>query len=167
LKAKINKVLHCLSSSIIVAMLVLVILLSGLYFASIRFDTYRVDFAKFVSGIVQHPVQVAAITIGSHGLEPVLRLHDIVIFNDDKTQELLKAEELQVGIDLIGSLVKWQLKPDLLLIRGSKLEVEQDQTGKIILSVFPPSRLSNPQQKKIKLYLIRCRRGCLCKAEST
>ncbi len=117
--------------------------MSGLYFASTRFAKYRPNFEQFVSEIVQHPVEVREITIGSHGLEPVLRLHHVVIFNANKTKALLKAEELQVGIDLIGSLLKWQFKPDLLVISGSELEILQDEFGKInVVGISPVSSFS-------------------------
>ncbi len=134
MKATINRILSWLSWGIIASMLILVILLSSLYFASTRFAEYRSDIEQFVSKVIQHPVEIGDITVSSSGLEPVFRLHNVLILNEAKTKGLLKAQELQIGVDLVGSLIKWQIKPDFLLIRGSELEIHQDKTGKISIA---------------------------------
>lgn len=118
-------------------MLTLVILMSILYFASPLFDKYRPDFEQFVSNVIRQPVQIAGITVGSRGLEPLIRFHHVVVFNGDKTKKLLQARELQIGIDLVGSLFKLQLKPGLILIRGSEFTVHQTKDGKTSVAGIP------------------------------
>ena len=164
MKKTINRILHWLRFGIIALMLILVMLLSGLYFASTRFAEYRSDFEQFVSKVVQHPVQIGEIAIGSHGLEPVFRLHNIVIFNEAKTKGLLQARELQIGIDLVGSLLKWQIKPDLLLIRGSELEIHQDQVWQGECAGISPIDTATDMRMMIR-YLRKFHRGYLSKVE--
>lgn len=112
-------------------MLMIVLLLSPIYFISSRFEHYRHDFEQFVSKLVKQPVKVGAIAVGSRGLEPVLKLQNVIISNDAKTRKILQAQELQIGIDLVGSLLQWQIKPGLLLIRGGEFTVYQDENGQI------------------------------------
>jgi uncharacterized protein (TIGR02099 family) len=112
-------------------MLMLGAMLSAIYFVNARFENYRHNFERFVSKLIQQPVQIGAIAIGSHGLEPVLKLQNVVIFSDAKTEKILQTKELQIGIDLIGSLFQWQVKPGLLLVRGSELNVYQDKHGSL------------------------------------
>lgn len=131
LKIISNKILYWLNLSIIALVLTSAILLSSVYFIGSHFAKYRHLCEQFASRVLQHPVQIGEINLGSHNLEPVLRLHHIVIFNDTKTKKLLQAEELQIGIDLLGSVFKWQIKPSLLRIRGSELTVYQERSGKI------------------------------------
>jgi len=124
-------------------MLTLVLLLSILHFISPRLGVYRYDLEQFVSKIVQQPVQIGEISIGSRGLEPVFRFYNVVIFNNAKNKKILQARELQVGIDLIGSLLKWQIKPGLLLIRSSEFSVYQKKDGGLsLLGVSPTSTIA-------------------------
>ncbi|EKE01956.1 MAG: hypothetical protein ACD_21C00015G0003 [uncultured bacterium] len=134
MKVIINKILHWLSISIISLMLVLVVLLTSLHFANPYLKTHQHDLEKFASDLMQHPVSISSVTAGNSGLEPVLKLHDVTIFNNAKTKILLRASELQIGIDLIGSLIKWSIKPGLLVARGFSLSINQDKSGKISIS---------------------------------
>lgn len=133
-------------------MLLLVMLLALLYSAGPYLEkNYHDYFVRFVSTIVHQPVQIGEITLGSRGLEPILRLGDVIIFNNAKTKQLVKVRELQVGIDLIGSLFKWQIKPGLLLVRGSEFSVYQNKTGKIgILGIA--AKVNDPSISHINIF---------------
>ncbi|OGT07898.1 MAG: hypothetical protein A2V89_01115 [Gammaproteobacteria bacterium RBG_16_37_9] len=139
MKIIINRVLHWIKFSIIILMLTLVLLLSILHFISPRLGAYRYDLEQFVSKIVRQPVQIGEIAVGSRGLEPVFRFYNVVIFNSAKNKKILQARELQVGIDLIGSLLKWQIKPGLLLIRSSEFSVYQKKDGELGLVGISPT----------------------------
>ncbi|MBU0745001.1 MAG: hypothetical protein KKE11_06530, partial [Gammaproteobacteria bacterium] len=80
---------------------------------------------------MKQPVEIGSVSVGIRGLEPALRLKKVTIFNDSKNKKILQAKELQIGIDLIGSLIKWKVKPGLLLVRGSEVAVYQNKSGKI------------------------------------
>lgn len=122
----------------ITLMLVIVSLLSVLYFVTPHLESYHHDFEQFVSRVVRQPVQIGRVTLGSSGLEPVLKFRDLVIFNSHKTKKIFQARELQIGIDLIGSLFKWQIKPSLFSIHGSEISVYQHAAGKIELVGITP-----------------------------
>jgi uncharacterized protein (TIGR02099 family) len=115
-------------------MLVLAILFTSLRFISPYLETHHRDFENFVSDLMRQPVSIGVIAMGNRGLEPVLKLYDVSVLNDAKTKVLLQAHELQIGIDLIGSLVKWSIRPGLLAIRGFTLLVYQDKSGGVNVS---------------------------------
>lgn len=132
-------------------MLILVAVLAALYFVSPQFETRHDEFEKFVGKLIHQPIKIERITLGSRGLEPVLKLHNVIIFNDAKTKKILGARELQVGIDLLGSLFRWQIKPGVVLIRGSDIVVHQNKNGKIsivgVSDIAAPFSSANTEQK--------------------
>lgn len=111
-------------------MLILILL----YFAEPYFETHHQKFEEFASVLVNQPVRVSKIVVRNNGLEPVLKLYDVAIFNETKTKVLLQAQELQIGIDLIGSLFKWNIKPGLLMVRGANFFIYQNKNGELFAS---------------------------------
>lgn len=115
-------------------MLVLMLILTLLYFADPYLETHHQNLEKFASVLIKQPVSVHKITIRNNGFEPVLKLYDVAIFNEAKTKVLLQAQELQVGIDLIGSLFKWNIKPGLLVARVANFFISRDKNGELCVS---------------------------------
>jgi uncharacterized protein (TIGR02099 family) len=134
LKAILNKFLHGLSLGIISIMLVLALILFLLCFADRYIETHHQKLEKFASVLIKQPVSVRKIIARNKGLEPVLRLYDVAIFNEAKTKILLQAQELQIGLDLIGSLFAWNIKPGLLVIKGANFSISQDKNGELLVS---------------------------------
>ncbi|CAL7964309.1 conserved hypothetical protein [Gammaproteobacteria bacterium] len=134
MKAIINKVLHGLGLGIIGIMLVLVLILILLYFADHYIETHHQRLEKFASVLIKQPVSVRKIIVRNKGLEPVLKFYDVAVFNEAKTKVLLQAQELQIGIDLIGSLFGWNIKPGLLVVRGANFSISQDKNGELLVS---------------------------------
>jgi uncharacterized protein (TIGR02099 family) len=102
-------------------------MLTTVYICSIRFEKYQRNFEQFIGNVIQQPVQIGAITIGSHGIEPILKLQNVTIFNKTKTKKIIQTNELQLGMDLIKSLLQWKFKLNFLSIHGGDLDVYQDE----------------------------------------
>lgn len=115
-------------------MLVLVLVLTLLLFADPYLETHHQNLEKFASVLIKQPVSVRKITIRNNGFEPVLKLYDVAIFDAAKTKVLLQAQELQVGIDLIGSLFKWNIKPGLLVVRDANFFIHRDKNKGLYVS---------------------------------
>jgi len=113
-------------------MLVLISIL--LYFADHYIETHHQKLEKFASVLIKQPVSVRKIIVRNKGLEPVLKLYDVAVFNEAKTKVLLQAQELQIGIDLTGSLFAWNIKPGLLVIQGANFSISQDKNGELLVS---------------------------------
>ena len=127
-------------------MLVLVMLLTSLHFVDSYLEKRHRDFENFISELIRQPVSIGKIAVGNSGLEPVLEFSDVAIFNDTKTKVLLQAQGLQVGIDLINSLLKWRTQIGLLVVRGIDFFVYQDKDGGIRVSGVK-ERLNNVAAK--------------------
>lgn len=90
-------------------------------------ENYHKDFEYHVGEFIKQPIEIKKISIGNRGLEPVFRFHDVSILAENKRDKLLQANEMELGIDLIGSLVNWKIKPGLLVVKGSKLTINQNK----------------------------------------
>ncbi len=115
-------------------MLVLVLILVLLHFADPYLEAHHKNLEEFASALIKQPVSVRKITIRNNGFEPVLKLYDVAIFNEAKTKVLLQAQELQVGIDSIGSLFKWSIKPGLLVAHDANFFIYQDKSEELYFS---------------------------------
>lgn len=110
------------------------LILTLLRFADPHLETHHKNLEEFASALIKQPVSVRKITIRNNGFEPVLKLYDVAIFNEAKTKVLLQAQELQVGIDLIGSLFKWSIKPGLLVVHDANFFIYRDKSGELYFS---------------------------------
>lgn len=110
------------------------LVLALLHFADHYIETHHQKLENFASVLIKQPVSVRKIIARNEGLEPVLKLYDVAVFNEAKTKVLLQAQELHIGIDLIGSLFKWNIKPGLLVVQGANFSISQDKNGELLLS---------------------------------
>ena len=120
MKVVFNKILHCARFGIITLVLILALSVLALRLVSPHLENYNHDFEKFVGDFIKQPVKIRGISISNRGLEPVFKFDGVVVLSEDESHEILHAREMEVGVDLIGSLFKWQFKPGLLVVRGAK-----------------------------------------------
>jgi len=132
LKYVVSKAINILSLSIIGLMLLLTIFLILFSFSDSYLEKNHTNIEAIVSKIIQHPVAVAQISSSNNGLDPALTLHNVVVYDKAKTKKIIQAQKLQVGIDLIGSLLSWRIKPGLLTI--STVNLSFDLTAPMISS---------------------------------
>lgn len=104
------------------------------YFINLYLKKNHDQFTNIFSTAAKQQITIGSVAIGHRGLEPVLEFRDIVLFNETKTTPLLKITELQLGIDLLGSLINWHFEPGLLSVKGANLLLTQSQDGKVTLS---------------------------------
>ena len=86
---------------------------------------------KWASTLLGQSVQIDQLAINWDGFEPVLRCDEVIIFNDKRTKPLLRARELDIGINLIRSVFSGSFRLGHLRISGLHLTVVQDKTGHI------------------------------------
>ena len=137
MKVVFNKILHCARFGIITLVLILALSVLALRLVSPHLENYNHDFEKFVGDFIKQPVKIRGISISNRGLEPVFKFDGVVVLSEDESHEILHAREMEVGVDLIGSLFKWQFKPGLLVVRGAEVLVHQKKDNKIEVSGVP------------------------------
>lgn len=127
----VNKILRIIGSIVIGALALMALFLLLLHLLSPNLQGYKADLERYVSQMMQQPVQIGRLDVGVHNFEPVLSLHDSKIFARDAKTQLITVQELQVGIDIFGSLVRWHIVPGLLVVKGTSLSLHQDASGDV------------------------------------
>lgn len=93
-------------------------------------NQYRPQIIHLASKQLQHPVDIAKISATWHWLQPVIKLNDVKIMENNGSQEpLIQIAELDVGINLLSSFFNWQIKPGSIFIEGTTVHLIQ-QTDK-------------------------------------
>jgi len=114
-------------AEIAIASVVLLALIVGLLRAFFPYiDHYRPYFEQKLANVVHHPVKISKVNASWQGVYPVISLDNVVIYNNaNQNDKLLKVQNFQIGINLLDSLIYWQLKPSLFHITGTHLTVRQ------------------------------------------
>lgn len=76
---------------------------------------------RWIGDFLGKTVTVGSIEADHHGFEPVLKLHDLAIIDTTTNKPTIKAQELQIGVDLFGSLINWRLVPGFLFIKKTNV----------------------------------------------
>lgn len=97
-------------------------------------DRHREQFAYLAGKALEHPVVIGKLSASWYHFEPVFKFEDVIALDIENNQPLLKIKELIVGINLLKSLWHWRLDPDILILSGTKLLIEQSDTGQLIIN---------------------------------
>lgn len=84
---------------------------------------YQTDIEKYLSKLLGQDVVIARMETGMYWFEPVIKLTDLAIFNNQHA--VLDAHQLIVGINLFRSLWHWQIEPGVLYVDKVHLKVHQ------------------------------------------
>lgn len=125
LKAITHKILHYLNLTIVVIILLFTTALSFLWLLNDRMASHREAMAAWASGAMNQPIAIGAVTLSRYGIEPVVQFHEVRVFNDPKTKVLVKIKKLEIGIDLLASLLKRKIMPGFLAIDNTTFNIIQ------------------------------------------
>lgn len=106
---------------------------------------YQARIADWASQALHRPVHIGQMQAAWRGFEPEFKFQNVEILNQQGTQVLLKVNELDVGINLLKSLIKWNVEPGLIIISGANLAVHQDSTGKITFNGIAAPAMATDQ----------------------
>ncbi len=95
---------------------------------------YRLTIADKASQLIHQPVEIGAISATWRGLEPVVQLSNVDILSDDHVFRLVSANQLDVGINVLQSLLQKQLVLRSIMISGMNLSVRQTVNGEWIIN---------------------------------
>lgn len=86
-------------------------------------EQYKSEVETQLTKMLGHSVQISAMKTSWYWFEPVLKLENITIF--DQQQQVLKLDKLLVGFNLLSSLWHWQLQPGILFVEDVSLSVRE------------------------------------------
>ena len=132
---KVNRVTHHALSWVLVALVVLYFAFCAA-FLSLRYvvlpniDGYKSQVEQLASHFVNRNVSIASIQANWHGLDPRLKLENVVIHNDDGESALVLPE--------VNATISWwsvlgELRLQALELSRPNLEIERDSEGRFFV----------------------------------
>lgn len=119
---------------------------------------HQVQLSDRLSAMIKQPVRIGAIETAWYGLEPVIRLDDIVLLDPKTQQPTVVVDSVDLGINIWRSLIKWQVQPGLIVVSGTKLALIENKNQEFYINgidALPPFPLfskehqTNPFLQKI------------------
>ncbi len=84
---------------------------------------YPAFIEKWMSTALMQPVTIEAVHADWTSLDPGIRFKNVLI-KDVNQQSFIKIKQLTLDVDLLGSVLRWQLLPGRLTIDGVNLDVD-------------------------------------------
>ncbi len=132
----INRITHHALGWVFIALVLLYFVFCGA-FLSLRYlvlpniDRYKPEVESLASHLLQRPVTINALYANWSGLNPRLRLDNLVVYNQQGERALVLPEV--VATVSWWSVFKLQLQLDHLEISRPDLEIERDREGRIFV----------------------------------
>lgn len=90
----------------------------------------------FTADLLHKPVQIKQFSVAWQGLRPVLQGEDVTIWNDSRTQPLFQIKQLDVGINLLKTLLTGRIKLGEVRGLGTELVVHQTKDNQFTVNGF-------------------------------
>lgn len=126
-----NKFLHWLGIVFAVIVVIALLLFAAIYMLNPYVEKNQKKIEQLVANVVNQPIKADKIKLGIYGLEPVIKFTNLELFDPKNNVSQLKFDELDVGVDLLGSLFNWQLEPGLLFVKGANLSIIKSKDNTI------------------------------------
>jgi uncharacterized protein YhdP len=91
---------------------------------------------RFAVAILHRPVQISRFSIAWQGLMPVLQGKQVIVWNNARTDPVFKIEQLDIGVDLLKTLLTGELKLGNVKVSGMHLTVQQTKANQFLVSGF-------------------------------
>lgn len=120
------------SVSIILILFVLLFCLSRTlnYFIS----RYRLTIAAQASQLIHQPVEIGATAAKWHGIDPVVQLYNVHILSDDGKFDIIKANQLDLGINIWQTLLQKKIILRTIMVSGMNLSIRQSADGQWVIN---------------------------------
>jgi uncharacterized protein YhdP len=89
---------------------------------------------RFAADLLHKPVKIDRFSVTWQGLLPVLQGEHVTVWNDSRTQPLLQIKQIDVGIDLLKTLLTGDLKLSGVNVRGVAFIVQQTNDNQFIVN---------------------------------
>jgi len=123
---------HLTAEVIIVA----AILVTALRFTLPMLNDYRQYLAAELGIGIGQPVSIGHLAASWHGMGPLLILNQVHIYAPDSTTDLLRADDVKIGLNLWQSLFSASLVFDQIEMSGAEFTLVRETDGRIGLEGF-------------------------------
>ena len=137
--------------SLVILIVALALTLSAVRLLLPGMSEYRVQIESVARNFLQRPVQIGSLDTAWHGLSPVLKLNQVVIKDQQFPNGEFTIAEVQVALDVVGSLMqrRWRTAGISFIGIGLSLETDLKKSRKVDWGLEPFNWLL--QQESITL----------------
>ncbi|WP_218814753.1 YhdP family protein [Rickettsiella endosymbiont of Dermanyssus gallinae] len=121
-----------LASSLV--FIALVVVVGRLLTPFLNHQTQTIE--HFTADLSHKPVQIKQFSVIWRGLRPVLQGEDVTIWNDSRTQPLFQIKQLDVGINLLKTLLTGRIKLGEVRGLGTELVIHQTKDNQFTVNGF-------------------------------
>ena len=111
---------------------------------------------RVTSQLLKSSVHIGQVDTGWYGLQPRLILHHVALFDRHSGDQQLAINRLVIQINLLSSLVHWQLLPSQLTIDGASLVIKRNKQGQYFMQGLrlQPQVHSSTRLKSVVYWLL-------------
>lgn len=131
MKQTLKHLYHSVWIAVVALLVLAAIALSTARLLTPQITAKKPAIEHFASSMLNAPVEINQVNVTWHLFTPTIRCSQVVIFNADKTEPLFNVNELDFGINIIGSLLSSQIKLSHLNIVGADITLQQNPDGTI------------------------------------
>ena len=111
---------------------------------------------QIASRLLRNPVHIQQVKTGWYGLQPQIILGQVKLYDQQNGFEKLSIEHVIVGINLLSSLMHWQVVPSQLTLDGVHLAISRNKQGEYFVQGLglSPHKQSSTRLKTILSWLM-------------
>ncbi len=140
-------ILTCRTTKVCIRSLLLLLLLVALLTIVVRvhllpsLQIYRSQLEQLVEAEIGQPIKIGYITAGIWGVHLEAVMKDVALIDPKSGEQQLHVRELHAQINLKESLVEQRLKLGKIMLVGTKLQLNLQKDGTVVLEGFETSAL--------------------------
>ncbi len=160
MKRALSHAAHTLWVTCLVLIVLLAVVFSIARALTPLVTSHREAVANWVTTAVGQPVQIGALAVVWHGLQPRLEGKNVVIIDPEEKQPLLAADALEVRLNLLSSILTGSIHIAEVKIIGAQLILRQNADNSVTLisnnnTPTNPSPMDDKTFNKVMLWLFK------------
>lgn len=133
IKQQLSKVIRRLSYSVATLVIILAVFLSLARALAPLLSNYQPQLQSLVARLMHQPVTFGEVKVTWYWLEPVLEFSDVNVLSQDGQHSILKIQQLDIGLDIVDSMLARRFETGVVIASGSRLTVHQDSKGEVTI----------------------------------
>jgi uncharacterized protein (TIGR02099 family) len=103
---------------------------------------HRQVIEQWAESVLSQPIHIESVDITRKGITPVIRFKNVEVMNDADNHVLTKVAKLEIGINIVKSLIKLQVEPSTIYVSGAHLIFYKSPNGDINL-IEPGAKITD------------------------
>lgn len=152
MKRTLKHLLHTFWLTSALLIVLFAVLISVVRIASPFLSAQKPVVEQWAGKILQKPVDIQALKVNWHGLQPVLQGQKVIIYNSSHTHPLFKVERLEIEFNILQSLLLGHLQLNRIGIDGARIKIRQNEDNSFIISGIKDLTLNSMDKENSAIF---------------